>query len=158
MGKIYNGFAASIMAATKEKNTVKANAFKNLKAKMLEWKTSKEGAKVVNANNGEIPDSQELVIIKKYVAELMGDVELYKTAKPEMAKAAEEEASYLIPFLPAEATASDINNAIIKYVETNGDFTQKQMGLVVKFVKEQFENVDGGLIAKQIKAYLNPQV
>ena len=167
MGKIFNGLTKEIMTAMKsgekvvidESTTVtKATALKNLKAKLLEYKTSVEGSKVVNANNGEIPDANEIAVIKKYVKELHGDIELYATTKPSMSKAAQAEAEYLEVYLPKEASASDVDSAIMKYVETNGDFTQKQMGLVVKFVKEQFENVDGGLVAKQIKAYLNHQI
>lgn len=156
MGKIFNGFAASIMAATKEKNSEKANALKNLKTKMLEWKTSKEGAKVVNANNGEIPDSQELVIVKKYVTELMGDVETYKTVKPEMAKAAEIEASYLTPFLPAEASESDIRNCVEFWMKGQDvtSIEQKQMGIVIKFVKNELENADGKLVSEIVRRYI----
>ena len=40
MEKIFNSLSGLIMKAMKEKNTAKANALKNLKAKMLEFKTA----------------------------------------------------------------------------------------------------------------------
>ena len=42
MGKIFDNINGSIMSAMKEKNNEKANAYKNLKAKMLEFKTAKD--------------------------------------------------------------------------------------------------------------------
>ena len=48
MSKIFNSLAKEAMLAAKNGEKEKQNALKNLKAKMLEWKTSKEGAVIVN--------------------------------------------------------------------------------------------------------------
>lgn len=145
-----------IMSAMKAGEKVKAETYKAFKAKMLVEVTAK-GAKVTDIN--ELPDSTEINIINKMIKERQESANLYEqNGRKDLAESELVEAGYLQELVPKAASASDINNAIMKYVEVNGDFTQKQMGLVIKFVKEQFENVDGGLVANQVKAYLNPQV
>lgn len=145
-----------IMSAMKAGEKVKAETYKAFKAKMLVEVTAK-GAKVTDIN--ELPDATEINIINKMIKERQESANLYaQNGRKDLAESELVEAGYLQELVPKAASVSDINNAIMKYVEANGDFTQKQMGLVVKFVKEQFENVDGGLVANQIKAYLNPQV
>ena len=57
MGKIFDSLTGFIMKAVKEKNTSKVNALKNLKAKMLEFKTAK--------NAKPLDDAAEIGIIKK---------------------------------------------------------------------------------------------
>ena len=156
MSKIFNSLAKEAMLAAKNGEKEKQNALKNLKAKMLEWKTSKEGAVIVNANNGEIPDAQELVIIKKYVKELLNDVATYATIKPEAAQEAQREADIISVYLPAEASESDIKNTVEKWLNDNNmqSLEKRQMGIVIKYVKEQLENVDGSLVAKIVNSYV----
>lgn len=145
-----------IMSAMKAGEKVKAETYKAFKAKMLVEVTAK-GAKVTDIN--ELPDATEINIINKMIKERQESANLYEqNGRKDLAESELVEVGYLQELVPKAASTSDINNAIMKYVEVNGDFTQKQMGLVVKFVKEQFENVDGGLVANQIKAYLNPQI
>lgn len=156
MSKIFNSLAKEAMLAAKNGEKEKQNALKNLKAKMLEWKTSKEGAVIVNANNGEIPDAQELVIIKKYVKELLNDVATYATIKPEAAQEAQREADIISVYLPAEASESDIKNTVEKWLNDNNmqSLEKRQMGIVIKYVKEQLENADGSLVAKIVNSYV----
>ena len=80
MGKIYDGLSKGIMAAMKNKDSVRTQALKNIKAKMIEFKPSNEGVKVcaVDDATGEriIPDSSEIAIVKKMAKELEGDIEV----------------------------------------------------------------------------------
>lgn len=151
MGKIQNELPKLIMEAMKEKNQIRKNAYTNLKTEFMKYTTSKEGAKectVDEKGNKVIADAKELAIVKKMHDELVVNGTQY--GLDDYIK----EAFYLEPFIPAAASEEDVKNAIAKYVAENGEFTQKQMGLVVKFVKAQFENVDGALVANQIKTYL----
>lgn len=142
-----------IMDAMKEGEKFKSETYKALKNEFLKLVTAK-GAKYTNIN--EIPDAEEIRIINKMIKERNESADIYeKNGRKDLALPERFEAEHLQALVPQAASVSDINNAIIKYVEEYGDFDQKKMGLVIKYVKEQFDNVDGGLVAGQVKAYLN---
>ena len=146
MGKIFDTINGSIMSAMKEKNSEKANAYKNLKAKMLEFKTAK--------NAKPLDDAAEITIIKKMVTELHNDADLFETNnRLDLAEPARIEASYLEAFLPKEASLEEIK-AVIEANLTEG-MTMKDMGILIKTVKSKLENVDGKLVANTVKNYLN---
>lgn len=148
MGKIFDNINSMIMESMKNKDSVKTNAYKNIKAKFIEFKTAK--------NAKPLDDTAEISILNKMVAELNNDANIFKTNnRLDLAEDAINEASVIEMLLPKQATVTEINDAINEYVSENGDFDKKQMGLVVKFVKSKFANVDGSMIAKQITAYLN---
>lgn len=146
MGKIFDNINGSIMSAMKEKNNEKANAYKNLKAKMLEFKTAK--------NAKPLDDAAEINIIKKMVTELYNDAELFvNNNRNDLAEPAKIEAVYLESFLPKEASEEEIKVVIEEHLTP--DMTMKDMGNLIKTVKSNFENVDGKLVANLVKTYLN---
>lgn len=147
MGKIFDNINGMIMSAMKEHNQGKANAYKNMKAKMLEFKTAK--------NAKPLDDSAETTIIKKMVSELLNDADIFKqNGRNDLSEAAYAEADFLKPLLPKEASESDIEAAISDYIKDNGEFDQKSMGKVIGYVKSKFDNADGGLIARLVKSHL----
>lgn len=148
MEKIFNSLSGLIMKSMKEKNTIKANALKNMKAKMLEFKTAK--------NAKPLDDAEEIGIIKKMVTELHNDADLFnKNSRNDLAESAMKEAAYLEEFLPKEATLEEIKAAVEQNIEPG--MTMKDMGRLIKLVKSMFDNVDGKLVADTVKEYLNQQ-
>ena len=148
MEKIFNSLSRLIMEAMKEKNSTKANALKNLKAKMLEFKTAK--------NAKPLDDAAETGIIKKMVTELHNDSDLFnKNSRNDLAESAMKESEYLEEFLPKEATIEEIKAAVEQNIEPG--MTMKDMGRMIKLVKSMFDNVDGKLVADTVKEYLNQQ-
>ena len=145
MEKIFSSLSSLIMKAMKEKNTIKANALKNLKAKMLEFKTAK--------NAKPLDDTAEIGIIKKMVTELHNDADLFnKNSRNDLAESAMKESEYLEEFLPKEATIEEIKAAVEQNIEPG--MTMKDMGRMIKLVKSMFDNVDGKLVADTVKEYL----
>ena len=145
MEKIFSSLSSLIMKAMKEKNTAKANALKNLKAKMLEFKTAK--------NAKPLYDAAETGIIKKMVTELHNDADLFnKNSRNDLAESAMKESEYLEEFLPKEATIEEIKAAVEQNIEPG--MTMKDMGRLIKLVKSMFDNVDGKLVADTVKEYL----
>lgn len=145
MEKIFNSLSGLIMKAMKEKNSTKANTFKNLKAKMLEFKTAK--------NAKPLDDTAEIGIIKKMVTELHNDADLFnKNSRNDLAESAMKESEYLEEFLPKEATLEEIKDAVEQNIEPG--MTMKDMGRLIKLVKSMFDNVDGKLVADTVKEYL----
>ena len=148
MEKIFNSLSRLIMEAMKEKNSTKANALKNLKAKMLEFKTAK--------NAKPLDDASETAIIKKMVTELHNDADLFnRNSRNDLAESAMKESEYLEEFLPKEATIEEIKAAVEQNIEPG--MTMKDMGNLIKTVKSMFDNVDGKLVADTVKEYLNQQ-
>lgn len=148
MEKIFSSLSSLIMKAMKEKNSTKANTFKNLKAKMLEFKTAK--------NAKPLDDAAETTIIKKMVTELHNDADLFnRNNRNDLAESAMNEAAYLEEFLPKEATIEEIKAAVEKNIEP--EMTMEDMGRMIKLVKSMFDNVDGKLVADTVKEYLNQQ-
>ena len=148
MEKIFSSLSSLIMKAMKEKNTAKTNALKNLKAKMLEFKTAK--------NAKPLDDTAEIGIIKKMVTELHNDADLFnKNSRNDLAESAMKESEYLEEFLPKEATIEEIKAAVEQNIEPG--MTMKDMGRLIKLVKSMFDNVDGKLVADTVKEYLNQQ-
>lgn len=148
MEKIFSSLSGLIMKSMKEKNTIKANALKNLKAKMLEFKTAK--------NAKPLDDAAEIGIIKKMVTELHNDADLFnRNNRNDLAESAMKESEYLEEFLPKEATIEEIKAAVEQNIEPG--MTMKDMGRLIKLVKSMFDNVDGKLVADTVKEYLNQQ-
>lgn len=145
MEKIFNSLSGLIMKAMKEKNSTKANTFKNLKAKMLEFKTAK--------NAKPLDDTAEIGIIKKMVTELHNDADLFnRNNRNDLAESAMKESEYLEEFLPKKATIEEIKAAVEQNIEPG--MTMKDMGRLIKLVKSMFDNVDGKLVADTVKEYL----
>ena len=115
MGKIQNMLHKLIMEAMKERNTIKKNAYTNLKTAFLNYVTSKEGVKECACDadgNKKKKKKKELSIIKKMHKELVENGNQYKINEYL------EEASYLEPFIPAAASEEDIVSVIEKLIDT----------------------------------------
>ena len=151
MGKIQTMLPKLIMEAMKERNTIKKNAYTNLKTAFLNYVTSKEGVKecACDANgNKVISDEKELSIIKKMHKELVENGNQYKINEYL------EEASYLEPFIPAAASEEDIVSVIEKLIDTESGISQKEMGMLIKNVKSQLPNADGKTVSMIVKKYV----
>ena len=110
MEKIFSSLSGLIMKSMKEKNTIKANALKNLKAKMLEFKTEK--------NAKPLDDAAETTIIKKMVTELHNDADLFnRNNRNDLAESATNEAAYLEEFLPKEPAVEGMKKFLQKAAE-----------------------------------------
>lgn len=146
MSLIFDAIDGLIMSAMKEKNPDKTNAYKNIKTKLVEFRTAKSAK--------TLTEDAETKIIKKMVTELEESIAIFKSANREdLVGPAEIEMSYLKDFLPKEASIDDIKKVIEENITS--DMTIKDMGTLVKVVKSQFKNVNGKLVADTVKSYLS---
>lgn len=151
MGKIQSMLPKLIMEAMKERNTIKKNAYTNLKTAFLNYITSKEGVKecTTDANgNKVISDEKELTIIRKMHKELVENGEQYKLNEYI------EESSYLEPFIPKPASEEDIEKAISELIDIEVGIPQKEMGSLIKNVKCKLPNADGKTVSMIVKKYV----
>lgn len=151
MGKIQNMLPKLIMEAMKERNTIKKNAYTNLKTAFLNYITSKDGVKecmVDESGNKVITDEKELSIVKKMHKELIENGNQYNL--PDYI----EEASYLEPFIPAAASEEDIIKVIENLIDVESGISQKEMGMLIKNVKSELPNADGKTVSMIVKKYI----
>ena len=136
---------AKIMEDMKAHDKVASETYKMLKAKILEFKTAK--------NAKEYTDAEEIVLIRKMIDDRMNSANIYKTNnRQDLADAELAQADVLQELLPALPTEDDI----IEYLNEHypDGIEKKQMGLVIKEIKENLLGADGKLVSECVKNVL----
>ena len=146
--EIISKYTKSIMGEMKAGNKERANVFRLIKTKMMEF--------VTRSDKPVLDTKAEISILNKMVKERNDTaIEYSKAGRQELANQELFEANVISELLPKAASEEDINNAISEYIASNGPCTIKQMGAVIKYVKSKFDNVDGALASKLVKESLN---
>ena len=136
---------AKIMEAMKAHDKVASETYKMLKAKILEFKTAK--------NAKEYTDAEEIVLIRKMIDDRMNSANIYKTNnRQDLADVELAQSDVLQELLPALPTEDDI----IEYLNEHypEGIEKKQMGLVIKEIKENLLGADGKLVSECVKNVL----
>lgn len=138
-----------IKDALKSKDADKLKAYRNLKAKIMEYKTAK---------NAKPYDNQaEIQIIKKMCDSLKESEINYKKAnRLDLFDECIVERRILENFLPVAASAEEIELAVRgseHFVDEK--INKKSMGLVIKEIKSKFDFVDGKLVSEIVKKFIN---
>ena len=140
--EIIDKYTKMIMSATKAGEKDKANVYKLIKAKMLEFVTAK--------NAGVLNESAEVTILNKMMKERIDTTTVYINAgRIDLADKETLEANIIKELLPPEVSKEDIE-AYVSYWYPNG-IEKKSMGLVIKEIKEKYIGVDGKLVADIVK-------
>ena len=146
--EIISKYTKSIMIEMKAGNKERANVFKLIKTKMMEF--------VTRSDKPVLDTKAEISILNKMVKERNDTaIEYSKAGRQELANQELFEANVISELLPKAASEEDIKNAISEYIASNGPCTIKQMGTVIKYVKSKFDNVDGALASRLVKESLN---
>ena len=138
-----------IKDALKSKDADKLKAYRNLKAKIMEYKTAK---------NAKPYDNQaEIQIIKKMCDSLKESENNYKKAnRLDLFDECIVERRILENFLPVAASAEEIELAVRESEHfIDGKINKKSMGLVIKEIKSKFDFVDGKLVSEIVKKFIN---
>lgn len=142
-----------IKDAMKAREKEKLNTYKLVKARMLEYKT---GDKDKNGNYPVLDEKSEIQILNKMVKELQGDIEIRKnTNRVDEINEFTHQMNYIKDLLPKMASEDEVNAVIDKYIADNGNYSQKEMGKVIGFVRSSFKAVDGGMVANLVKAKMS---
>ena len=146
--EIISKYTKSIMIEMKAGNKERANVFKLIKAKMMEF--------VTRSDKPVLDTKAEITILNKMLKERNDTAaEYFKAGRQELANQELFEANIISELLPKAASEEEIKNAISEYITSNGPCTIKQMGAIIKYVKSKFDNVDGALTSKLVKESLN---
>lgn len=146
--EIISKYTKTIMSEMKAGNKERANVFKLIKAKMMEF--------VTRSDKPVLDTKAKIAILNKMLKERKDTAAEYsKAGRQELANQELFEANIISELLPKAASEEDIKNAISEYITSNGPCTIKQMGAIIKYVKSKFDNVDGALTSKLVKESLN---
>ena len=149
-----------IKEATLEKNSAKKEAYRAIKAALLlnnSSKNPKSEGKMINVNIGTdtITLSElEISIIKKEIQIREEQVSMYEAnSRKDLADMYREQMKYLKELLPPEISKDKIQEAVMT-AYPNG-YTQKEMGKVIKQIKDIYPTADGKLISEVVKEHIN---
>ena len=146
--EIISKYTKSIMSEMKAGNKERANVFKLIKAKMMEF--------VTRSDKPVLDAKAEISILNKMVKERNDTAAEYsKAGRQELVNQELFEANIISELLPKAASEEEIKKPISKYITSNGPCTIKQMGAIIKYVKSKFDNVDGALTSKLVKESLS---
>ena len=134
-----------IMEAVKAKESVKASVYRLIKNEFLKYSTAK--------NAKPLDEAAEIGILQKMVKQREESIEAYKKAGREDLIVAEiAEMKVIQELLPEVPTREDVIN-YVEYWYSNG-IEKKDMGKVIKELKDKFVGVDGKMIADIVKEKL----
>ena len=126
-----------------EKDALRTNVLRAIKAKFLEFKTAK--------NAKPLDEVAEVSILNKMVKDREESATLYSTnGRDDLAEAELAEVNVLIEFLPKPVTEEELNNAITEVI-ANIEPIKKNMGLIIKEVKIKYPQADGKVLAKLVQ-------
>lgn len=143
-----------IKDALKNKQNVELRVYRNLKADIMAFKTQK--------NAPEYNEASEISIIRKYFTKMEDAEKQYSQAgREDLASECREELEVLKKLLPKPVEASEIHS----YIQSTSDYMgwtkegktqilKKEMGSVIKFLKEHFPTADGKIISEVVKQYV----
>lgn len=132
-----------IKEAILEKNGAKKEAYRAIKAELLLIATGKNAPSTID-------EATEVKVIRKLISQRDESIAMYEAnSRQELADMYKEQNKYLKELLPPEISKEDIQK-VIYGLYPNG-FIQKEMGKVIKSVKEIYPTADGKLIAETVK-------
>lgn len=134
-----------IMDAVKAKEPVKASVYRLIKNEFLKYATAK--------NAKPLDEVAEINILQKMVKQREESIESYKKAnRVDLIEDEVAEMDVLLELLPSIPTEEEIVSYVNHWYE-NG-VNKKEMGKVIKELKEKFIGADGKMIADIVKERL----
>jgi uncharacterized protein YqeY len=137
-----------IVAAMKAKEEARLSALRMIKSALQ--KAHVDSAKPMD-------DAADQQILKSLVKQRTDAADMFrKGGREDSAQKEEAERKIIESYLPASATAEEIDAAIEAAIAETGAKEAKQMGLVMKAVQAKLagKTVDGKLVSEKVKARL----
>lgn len=136
-----------LKTAMKEKNNIKKNTIQLLRASILQEEVNNRES----LTNEQVQD----IIMKEKKKRIDALSQFEKAKRKDLVEQTQKELLYINTYLPQPASEYEINNVIEETIkELNA--TQKEMGMVIKQVREKLKNrADGKTISDKVKEKLN---
>ena len=135
--------------AMKDKATEKSGALSYLRAMIKQVKVDKRLEQVA--------DDEVIAVIKKQIKQRQDSIEQFeKGGRPELAAKENAELVIMKVYLPQEMSAEEITAAIKAVIKESGASSMKDMGSVMKAVRERTgARADGKLVSELVKGELS---
>lgn len=139
---------ADLVAAMKEKNEYAISAIRSIKTAIQNEKTS--------GSYHELTDNDVVGIIQKLSKQRQESADIYNEAgRTELSDKELKEKEVLNTYLPKMLSETELTSVIDNIVTANGFSTMKDMGNVMKLLKETYPNqYDGKLASTLIRTKL----
>ena len=149
-----------IKEATLNKNGAAKEAFRAIKTELLKNQTSKnpkpEGKIIYTYNDADVIQDifeLDLEIIKRLIKQREESASIYDAnSRKDLADLERDQMKYLKELLPPEISKDKIQEAV--YGLYPYGFTQKEIGKVIKQIKEIYPTADGKLISEVVKKHI----
>jgi uncharacterized protein YqeY len=138
-----------LVAAMKAKDELRLGTLRMVKAAIQH----KEVEKV-----RKLDEAEAIQLLQMLVKQRKESIEQFtKGRRPELAEKESKELAIIESYLPAGATAAEMDAAIAKAIAETGANSMKQMGAVVKAAKAALEGktVDGKILSDRVRERLS---
>lgn len=139
---------ADLVSAMKNKQENSVSALRSVKAAIQNEKT--------NGAYHELSDSDIIRLIEKLVKQRKESIDIYSSAgRHELADKEQQEMFVLMNYLPKTMSDEDLKSTIDSVISETGAASMKDMGSVMKILKERFSGqYDGKKASDYIKEKL----
>jgi uncharacterized protein YqeY len=138
-----------MVVAMKAKDEARLSALRMIKAALMKQKVD---------SPKPIDDAMEMSILKMLIKQRVDAAEMFhKAGREEQAAKEEAERALIESYLPAGASAEEMDAAVEAAMAETGATTIKQMGVVMKAVQEKLKGktVDGKALSDKVRAKLS---
>lgn len=135
--------------AMKAKDELRLGAARMIKTVLMKYKAD---------NMKEADETAEMQLLNQLLKQRNESAEMFrKGGRPELADKEEAEARLIEGYMPASASAADIDAAISAAIAETGISSLKQMGQVMNAVKAKLtgKRVDGKALSEQVRSRLS---
>ena len=130
------------------KDDSRTSVLRLIKAKFLEFKTAK--------NAKPLDEVTEISILNKMIKDRNESAALYlENNRLDLAQEELEEAKIIREFVPPDVTEEELKGYINLIITNEIEPIKKNMGLIIKKVKEKYPQSDGKIVSKLVKDVLN---
>src|SRR5215467_15082993 len=139
---------SDIVSAMKAKDEFRLSVLRMIKAAIQ----LKEVEKI-----RKLKDQESIQLLQTLLKQRKESIEQFsKGGRPELAEKEQREAELIETYLPAGASAAEMDAAIAKAIAETGAASIKQMGAVVKAAKSalQGKTVDGKILSDRVRDHL----
>jgi len=138
-----------MVAAMKAKDEARLSALRMIKAALMKYKVD---------SPKPLDEAAEMSILKMLIKQRVDAAEMFRKAgRTEQAEKEEAERVLIESYLPAGASAEEMDAAIAAAMAETGATEIKQMGAVMKAVQEKLKGktVDGKALSDKVRAKLS---
>ena len=110
----------------------------------------------INGNSTGINETEIISLLQNMIKQRNVSIEMYIQGKrDDLVKIEEDEIKIISDFLPEQLSQSEIDDVIIKTIQSSGANSIKDMGKVINLIKDEYNGkMDFGVVSKIIKEKL----